>query len=113
MSGNGYIDQPGVPANDFGIGLVSPGTNDNVIIDNIVVGNANGIFLVAGVEGNFIRRNVVAGNPPLQVSLSFPATTGVDIRNMAAPGANTFEDNFCLTAVNAACPAVDDTPPLR
>jgi parallel beta-helix repeat protein len=109
LSGNGYA----ALGNDFGIGLTSLGNNDNVIVDNVVVGNANGILLVAGAEGNFIRRNIVAGNPAIQVSVDNPTTTGVDIRNLAAPGTNTFEDNFCLTAVNAACPAVDDTPPIR
>jgi parallel beta-helix repeat protein len=85
---------------------VAPGTNDNVIEDNTLVGNTNGIVLVPGVEGNVIRHNIVAGNPPVQVSAAFPATDGVDIRNQATPGANTIDDNFCLTSINAACPAV-------
>jgi parallel beta-helix repeat protein len=106
LSGNGYAAQ----GNNFGIGLVNPGTNDNMIIDNIIFGNSNGIYLVAGAEGNLIRRNIIAGNPAVQVSVNNPTTTGVDIRNLAAPGTNTLEDNFCLTAVNATCPAVDDTP---
>ena len=84
-----------------------------MIVDNTIVGNANGITLVAGAEGNFIRGNVVVGNPPVQVSVNNPATTGVDIRNLAAPGTNTIIDNVCLTAVNAACPSVEDTPPPR
>jgi parallel beta-helix repeat protein len=104
--GNGYA----APGNNFGIGLTTPGTNDNVIVDNVVVGNANGVFLFAGVEGNFISHNVVTGNAPVQVLVNNPTTSGVDIRNNATPGANTFEDNVGLTAINAACPAVDDTP---
>lgn len=83
--------------------MVAPGTNDNVIIDNIISGNTNGIVLVAGVEGNVILRNLVVGNPPVQVSASNPGTVGADIRNLAAPGANTLEGNICLTALNAAC----------
>lgn len=105
MSGNGYAGQ----GSNFGIGIVGTDANDNVILDNTIVGNANGIVLLGG-EGNFIRGNIIVGNPPVQVSVNNPTTSGVDIRN-SAPGANTFEDNFCLTAVNVACPAVDDTPP--
>ena len=85
---------------------MSPANRDNVIEDNEVLGNTNGIILVAGVEGTVIRRNVVAGNPPIQISNSFPGEQGVDIRNGTAPGATTFKDNVCLTGVNAPCPAV-------
>jgi parallel beta-helix repeat protein len=106
LSGNGYASQ----GNNFGIGLTLPGTNDNIIVDNVVVGNANGIILLAGNSGNFFRHNIIVGNPPVQVSVNSPTTSGVDIRNDATAGANTFEDNVCLTAVNAACPGVDDTP---
>jgi parallel beta-helix repeat protein len=87
---------------------VAPGTNDNVIEDNKVTGNTNGIVLVAGVAGNVIRRNIVVGNPPVQVSMTFPTFGGVDIRNGATAGTNTIDDNVCLTAVNAACPDVDE-----
>jgi len=33
------------------------------------------------------------------------ATSGFDIQNLAAVGANTFQANVCLTSVNAPCPA--------
>lgn len=89
---------------------MAPGTNDNVIEDNTIVGNTNGIVLVAGVEGNIIRRNVVAGNPPVQVSVSFPTDAGVDIKNLAAPDANTLRNNLCLTSVNAPCPTLPRLP---
>jgi parallel beta-helix repeat protein len=85
---------------------VSPASRDNVIEDNEVLGNTNGIIIVSGVEGTIIHRNVVTGNPPVQVSNSFPGEQGVDIRNGATPGATSFKDNICLTAVNAPCPAV-------
>ena len=88
--------------------MIAPGTDDNLIEDNTILGNANGIYLAAGVAGNVIRDNFVAGNPPVQVSVSVPASSGWDIRNLAAPDANTFADNFCLTSINAACPALDD-----
>ena len=79
-----------------------------MIVDNIVLGNTNGITLVAGAEGNVILRNTVMANPPVQVSVNNPATAGVDIRNLAAPGVNTIADNVCLTSVNAECSNVDD-----
>jgi parallel beta-helix repeat protein len=104
LSGNGYEAQ----GSNFGIGLVAPGTNDNVIEDNTIVGNTNGIVLVAGVEGNIIRRNVVAGNPPVQVSVSFPTDAGVDIKNLAAPDANTLRNNLCLTSVKHRVPLSQD-----
>jgi parallel beta-helix repeat protein len=80
--------------------------NNNVVDDNTIVGNATGIYLVAGTEGNLIRRNLVTGNPPVQVSVSTPSTAGVDIRNLAAPGANAFVGNVCLTSIGAPCPSV-------
>jgi parallel beta-helix repeat protein len=79
-----------------------------VIEDNTVLGNTNGIIVFPGAEGNVIRHNIVAGNPPVQLSVTFgKADDGADIKDLATPGANTIDDNFCLTAVNvAACPAV-------
>lgn len=58
-----------------------------------------------GVRGNVIRRNLIVGNPPVQVDLDHTSTIGVDIRNLADDGANTFQANVCLTSVNAPCPA--------
>lgn len=81
--------------------------NDNVIVGNTVVGNANGITLVAGVEGNVIVGNLVVGNPPVQVSVNNPTTAGVDIRNLSTPGSNTIDGNVCLTRVNVACATAD------
>jgi parallel beta-helix repeat protein len=74
-----------------------------VIVGNTVVGNANGITIVAGAEGNVFANNLVVGNPPVEVSVTQPATAGVDIRNLARPGSNIFESNVCLTPVNAEC----------
>ena len=62
--------------------------------------------MVAGVRGNIIRKNLVSGNPPVQVAADHTASSGVDIKNQAAAGANMFEDNVCLTSVNAPCPTV-------
>ena len=75
---------------------------------NTIVGNANGITLVAGVERNVIVGNFVVGNPPVQVSVNNPTTAGVDIRNLATGGANIVQGNVCLTPVNAVCSIADD-----
>jgi parallel beta-helix repeat protein len=102
VSGNGYI----AAGNNFGIGLVSANVTGNLFEENTAVGNANGIYLVAGVIGNIFRRNFLAGNPPVQVSVDHAANIGYDIKNLAEPGKNLFEDNYCLSAVNAPCPVV-------
>lgn len=70
------------------------------------MGNTNGLFMTVGVERNVIRRNVIVGNPAVQISLDHTSTGGLDIKNLADDGANTFRGNLCLTAVNAPCPAV-------
>jgi parallel beta-helix repeat protein len=74
--------------------------------DNTIVGNATGIFLATGTEGNIFRRNLVTGNPPVQVAVSEPSNASVDIQNQASAGANAFVGNVCLTSVNAPCPSV-------
>ena len=107
--GNGYAAQ----GKNFGIGLIGfaagPGTGagpGNVIEENTAAGNANGIFLGPGVQGCVIRRNILIGNPPVQVSVDHTSPGGWDIQNLADDGANTFRGNICLTSVNAPCPAV-------
>jgi parallel beta-helix repeat protein len=99
LSGNGYVAQ----GLNFGIGLIAAGDNNNTIEDNTIVGNANGILLAPGTQGNIIRGNLVTGTPPVQLSLDSPSTNGVDIGNS---GDNAFEGNICLTSVNAPCPSV-------
>ena len=77
-----------------------------MIEENSLGGNTNGIWIgaAAGV-GNVVRRNIIAGNPPVQLG----ATGGVDIRHNP-PAAMTFEDNLCVTyqgtAVPPPCPYV-------
>ena len=90
---------------NFGIGLIAPGNDDNVIEDNTVVGNTSGIILLAGAERNTIRRNVAAGNPAVQVAVNHASHGGVDIRNQSGNNTNTFQSNICITSVNAPCPA--------
>jgi parallel beta-helix repeat protein len=94
---------------NFGIGLVSAGANDNVVEDNIVEGNTNGIILTAGTLRNTFRRNLVVGNPPAQVSVDYATTSFSDIRNLSGSDSNTFQSNVCLTSVNAPCPALGPT----
>ncbi len=74
--------------NNFGIGLVSASDTGNVIEENTILGNTNGVFLAPGVAGNVIK-------------------------NLADKGANTFRGNRCLTSINAPCPALvrPSTPP--
>jgi hypothetical protein len=38
---------------------------------------------------------------------------GADIKNLAAAGANSFDENICLTGVNAPCPTVAPTANSR
>jgi hypothetical protein len=75
-----------------------------------------GIRIVAATAGNVFRGNIIAGNPPIQVSNSVPgnAAFGFDILNLSATGANTFENNLCISSMNAPCanlkPASDVIP---
>lgn len=122
--GNGLATSKDSPtsthSNNFGIGLVFA-SNGNVVEGNKLGGNVNGVYIDAhGDVGNVIRSNIVIGNPPGQVSTEFGASIGADIQDMSAPGANTFEDNRCLTYAGAAepapCPSIpkdDDGEALR
>ena len=110
VSGNGYSNigaTPNANENDFGIFVA--GGNNNLITKNTVAGNTTGIRINVNVVGNVITGNVVVGNPPIQVSNSFPATAAfrADIRNLSPAGTNTFKKNSCLTYIGAGpapCP---------
>jgi len=97
FSGNGSV---GPPSNDFGVGLVGA-SGGNVIEDNSIGGNTNGILIQADAVHNVIRRNIIAGNPPGQVSRTFGAAVGFDVKDestVAGSGArNTFQQNWCVT----------------
>ncbi|PYS45280.1 MAG: hypothetical protein DMG13_32475 [Acidobacteria bacterium] len=99
-SGNGYVR---TVVSNFGIGLVSG--IDNVIEENVVTGNVTGIRIQPASTGNVLRGNIIAGNPPILVSnnVADNAPSGFDIQNLSAAGANTFENNTCITAMNAPC----------
>ena len=88
--------------------MVVAANTGNTIEDNEIIGNANGIFMAAGVQGNTIRGNTVLGNPPVQIAVDHPATAsaGFDIKNLASAGANVFVGNICLSSLNAPCPSV-------
>jgi parallel beta-helix repeat protein len=97
--GNGYSE----PADDFGIGIQS-GASGNTIEENTITGNTNGIYIAAAAGAdNLIRENVVVGNPGIQTGVTRPAVQAVDILNLAPAGRVTFERNACITSVNAPC----------
>lgn len=113
FSGNGTVNAPDGNV-DFGLGLEGT-SSGNRIEGNNMGGNANGVFVVdSTATGNVIRHNTILGNPPAQVSVAFPSTgaiftsayeQGFDIQDTSLAGANTFEDNLCLTYSGAASPA--------
>jgi parallel beta-helix repeat protein len=110
FSGNGSAVSPTMGNNDFGVGLLF-GSSGNVIEDNSIGGNANGILIHADAVNNVIRRNVVAGNPPSEISRLLGKDIGFDIRDESAvPGSgdrNHFRHNWCVTYSGpgpAACP---------
>jgi hypothetical protein len=91
-------------ANDFGVGLVG-NSSGNIIEENGIGGNINGILLTptpaGSPSGNLIRKNVITGNP----AIALPPGTGFDIKNLAGPGANRFEENLCITSTgDPPCP---------
>jgi len=100
-SGNGYVRAAGP---NFGVGLLA-GATDNFIEDNVITGNVTGIRIVAAAVRNVFRGNVIAGNPPILVSNNAPENSpfGFDILNLSALDANTFENNLCITSMNAPC----------
>jgi len=107
-SGNGAVPSTfssGATSNNFGVGLVGT-SKDNLIEKNKIGGNLNGVLIASSTQGgNVIRRNLIAGNPPVQVSNEFGASVGADIQDRSTPGANTFEDNRCLTYMGSVEPA--------
>ena len=84
--------------NDFGIGLIA-GSTGNLIEDNSIGGNSNGLLLQANTRGNLIRLNVIAGNPPSQFSKDYGASIGADVKDEATADGerNTFDRNWCVT----------------
>jgi parallel beta-helix repeat (two copies) len=72
-------------------------------------GNTNGILIEASATGNVIRENIIAGNPPVQVSRTSPAGVvgfdSVDQSTTAGSGSrNTIENNLCITYAGPSSP---------
>lgn len=110
--GNGTVVSPSTTANgnvDFGVGLEGT-SSGNLIEENQMGGNANGILDFDTSHGNVIRRNVLVGNPAAEVRVEHPERDGADIHDLhATAGANTYEDNLCLTYSGpgtAPCPNI-------
>jgi parallel beta-helix repeat protein len=87
----------------------------NVIEQNAVSGNTNGIYIAAGAVDSVVRENVVVGNPGIQSANINPTSRALDIVNLAPEGQTKFERNVCATSLNAPCPAVTPrhSPPSR
>jgi parallel beta-helix repeat protein len=107
FAGNGSVTNGN---NDFGVGLIMS-SSGNVIEENSIGGNTNGILIHAPAADNLIRRNVIAGNPPSQVSRTFGSAIGFDVKDESVvPGTgarNTFQGNLCITYFGpgpAVCP---------
>jgi hypothetical protein len=67
----------------------------------------NGILIHPNALRNLIRRNIIVGNPPVQVAPTDNLLIGADIRDSSPAGANTFEENLCITYVGVSpspCP---------
>jgi hypothetical protein len=99
-------------SNNFGLGLLGVSQN-NLVENNKIGGNINGVYLGGGgqVTGNIIRRNMIAGNPPAQVSNTFGSAIGADIQDFSPAGANTFDGNYCLTYTGTGpspCPNISE-----
>jgi hypothetical protein len=105
--GNGSVSNGN---NDFGVGLIMS-SSGNVIEENSIGGNTNGVLIQALAVNNLIRRNVIAGNPPSQVSRTFGSAIGFDVKDesvvLGSGARNTFQGNVCLTYFGpgpAVCP---------
>lgn len=90
----GTVGAFGSVPNDFGVGLIG-GSSGNIIEENGIGGNINGILVMPAAAGNLIRKNVITGNPPIQLG---SPPVGFDIRNASPRGANRFEENLCITS---------------
>jgi hypothetical protein len=91
-----------VPANsNFGIGILN-GAN-NLVEENTAIGNINGIIVGSPATDTIIRGNVVMGNPPVQISVGVPGSTGADIWDQSAGRTTKYDRNVCATGLNAPC----------
>jgi parallel beta-helix repeat protein len=102
--GNGSVDYPNGNV-DFGVGFEGT-ASENVLEDNDLGGNTNGVYFFNSSSNNVVRRNIIAGNPAAQVIKTFTATNqqGADIafRPNFTGANNTIRNNFCLTYLQGA-----------
>jgi hypothetical protein len=110
--GNGAATSKSSPSdpnsNNFGLGLIGA-SERNLVEKNKIGGNINGVYLGGLVIGNIIRGNFIAGNPAAQVLSIFGRAIGADIQDLSPAGANSFEENYCLTYAGAGtspCPNI-------
>jgi hypothetical protein len=113
--GNGSVDYANGNVT-FGIGFEGS-SSENVVEENDIGGNSNGVLFFNTSSDNVVRRNVIAGNPAAQVIKTFVLANqqGADIgfRPSFAGANNTIEDNFCLTYLQGAGPATAPCPNIR
>jgi parallel beta-helix repeat protein len=110
--GNGSLEYPTGNV-DFGIGFEGS-SSENLVEENDIGGNTNGVLFFNSSSDNIVRRNIIVGNPAAQVIKTFVLANqqGADIafRPNFAGANNTFEDNFCLTYIQGAGPATAPCP---
>ncbi len=113
--GNGSLDYPNGNV-DFGIGFEGS-SRENLVEDDDIGGNTNGVLFFNTSSDNVVRRNIIAGNPAAQVIKTFVLANqqGADIafRPTFAGANNAFKDNFCLTYIQGAGPATAPCPNIR
>ena len=110
--GNGSLDYANGNV-DFGVGFEGS-SSGNLVEENDIGGNANGVEFFDVSSGNVVRHNIIVGNPPGQVLKSFTASNqhGADIafRPNFSGANNTIEDNVCLTYIAGGGPATAACP---
>ncbi len=113
--GNGSLDYPNGNV-DFGIGFEGS-SSENLVEENDIGGNANGVYFFNTSSDNVVRRNIIVGNPAAQVIKTFVLANqqGADVafRPNFTGANNTFKDNFCLTYIQGAGPATAPCPNIR
>jgi hypothetical protein len=102
-----------VPTNsNFGIGILNG--NNNLVEENTAIGNINGIIVGITATDTVIRSNVAMGNPPVQVSVGVPGSTGADIWDASVGRTTKYDRNVCATGINAPCDGLtNDTTPRK
>jgi len=113
--GNGSVDYANGNVT-FGIGFEGS-SSANVVEENDIGGNSNGVLFFNTSSDNVVRRNIIVGNPAAQVIKTFLLANqqGADIafRSSFAGANNRVKDNFCLTYIQGAGPATAPCPNIR